>query len=78
MLTLLNQIKKEGYSLDAGTVEVVTQVINNVGFPIVVAIALFYQNSVTNKKYAELLQNLTTIINNNTDSIESLTRELRG
>lgn len=64
--------------MDAGTVETVTQVINNVGFPIVVAIALFWQSNVNSKKYAELLQNLTTIINNNTDSIESLARELRG
>lgn len=56
----------------------VIEIINGVGFPIAVSIALFWQNNQRTKQYSELLKELTTIINNNTSSIEKLTDELGG
>lgn len=54
----------------------VIEIINGVGFPIAVSIALFWQSNQRSKEYSELLRELTTIIDNNTDSIEKLTNEL--
>lgn len=56
----------------------IIEIINGVGFPIAVSIALFWQNYQQNGKYSELLRELTTIINNNTSSINALSDELRG
>lgn len=56
----------------------IIEIINGVGFPIAVSIALFWQNYQLNGKYSELLRELTTIINNNTHSINVLSDELRG
>lgn len=57
-------------------VDVIIEIINGVGFPIAVSVALFWQNNQRTKQYAELLSELTTIINNNTNSIDRLAQEL--
>lgn len=54
----------------------IVQLINNVGFPIVVAGALFWQNIKTNENYQNLLKELTDIIDNNTRSIKELSDKL--
>lgn len=54
----------------------IVQIINNVGFPIVVAGALFWQNIKTNENYQNLLKELTDIIDNNTRSIKELSEKL--
>lgn len=54
----------------------IVQIINNVGFPIVVAGALFWQNIKTNENYQTLLKELTDIIDNNTRSIKELSEKL--
>lgn len=54
----------------------IVQIINNVGFPIVVAGALFWQNIKTNENYQTLLKELTDIIDNNTRSIKELSDKL--
>lgn len=56
----------------------IIDIINGVGFPIAVSIALFWQNYQQNEKYTALLSELTTIIDNNTSSINVLSDELRG
>ena len=58
--------------------DVIVQIINNVGFPIVVAGALFWQNTKTNDHYQTLLKELTDIIDNNTRSIKELSDRLGG
>lgn len=54
----------------------IVEVINNVGFPIVVAGALFWQNIKTNENYQNLLKELTDIIDNNTRSIKELSNKI--
>lgn len=63
--------------MDVATVDTVISIINGVGFPIFVAIAMFWQNHTRTEHYQTLLREMTTIIDNNTDSIEKLTMELR-
>ena len=46
--------------------------ISNVGFPIAVSIALFYQISKTNETYLNLLRDFQDVIANNTKSVELL------
>lgn len=65
-----------GENLD--NAELVVSIINNVGFPIVVAGALFWQNTKTNENYQNLLKELTDIIDNNTQSIKELSDRLGG
>ena len=49
---------------------IVVDVISNVGFPIAVSIALFYQMFKANETYVNLLREFQEVINNNTKSIE--------
>lgn len=56
--------------------DLVVSLINNVGFPIVVAGALFWQNIKTNSNYQNLIKDLTEIIDNNTESIRELSKKL--
>lgn len=58
--------------------ETIISLVNNVGFPIVVAGALFWQNIKTNDNYQNLLKELTDIIDNNTQSIKELSDRLGG
>ena len=51
---------------------VALDIINNVGFPIAVSIALFYQMAKTNDTYIGLLRDFQEVINNNTKSIDLL------
>lgn len=51
---------------------VILEIINNVGFPIAVSIALFVQMTKTNDKYLDLLRDFKHIVQNNTESIEML------
>ena len=52
--------------------DTIINVISNVGFPIAVSIALFYQMTKTNEMYVELLRDFQEVINNNTQSINLL------
>lgn len=50
-----------------------TQFINNVGFPIAVSIALFYQNFKTNETHNKTFYEFKEVINHNSKSIMKLT-----
>ena len=50
----------------------IVDLISNVGFPIVVSIALFYQMAKANETYINLLRDFQEVINNNTQSIKLL------
>lgn len=52
--------------------ESIIQLINGVGFPIVVSIALFYQNIKQNERYQELIKDLSSVIDNNTKTLSEL------
>lgn len=52
--------------------DTIINVISNVGFPIAVSIALFYQMTKTNDMYVKLLRDFQEVINNNTQSINLL------
>lgn len=50
-----------------------TQFINNVGFPIAVSIALFYQNFKNNETHNKTFYEFKEVINHNSKSIQKLT-----
>lgn len=52
--------------------EMVIQLINGVGFPIAVSIALFYTNNKQDERYQELIRDLTSVVNNNTRVLSEL------
>ena len=52
--------------------EVVVQLINGVGFPIAVSVALFWTNTKQDERYQELIKDLTNVINNNTKVLSEL------
>ena len=56
--------------------ETVIQLINGVGFPIAVSIALFYQNSKQDERYDVQMKELTKVIENNTLSLTELNLRL--
>lgn len=49
-------------------------IINNVGFPIVVAVALFWQNFKHHEMYNKTFAEFKEVINHNSNSIEQLTK----
>lgn len=50
--------------------------ISTVGFPIVVAVAMFYQNNVLSANYQKLTQQLQDKIENNTEILTRLIEKL--
>ena len=66
-------------------INTITEIINNVGFPIAVCVALFYQNMKTNETFNKLQETLyqnTAVTQNNTaitqrleDTIRQITKE---
>ena len=53
-----------------------SEFISTVGFPIVVAVAMFYQNNVLSKNYQDLTQQLQEKIVNNTEILTRLIEKL--
>ena len=47
----------------------ILEVVSNLGFPIAVSVALFYQMNKTNETYIALLRDFQEVISNNTKSI---------
>ena len=56
--------------------DVIIQLINGVGFPIAVSIALFYQNTKQDERYQELTKDLQAVINTNTKILSELNANL--
>ena len=54
----------------------ITDLINTVGFPIVVSIAMFYQNNVLSQSFQKITQELATKIESNTLVITRLLDQL--
>ena len=52
--------------------DTIIQLINGVGFPIAVSIALFYQNTKQDERYQELTKDLQEVINTNTKTLSEL------
>lgn len=52
---------------------VFTELINSVGFPIAVTVALFWQNYKNNEMYNKTFQDFREVIDYNSQSIEKLT-----
>ena len=57
-------------------VDTIIQLINGVGFPIAVSIALFYQNTKQDERYQELTKDLQEVINTNTKTLSELNANL--
>lgn len=58
--------------------ETIIQLINGVGFPIAVSVALFYQNSKQDERYDVQMKELTKVIENNTLSLTELNLRLEN
>ena len=57
-------------------IETIVQLINGVGFPIAVSIALFYQNGKQDERYDRQMKELTKVIENNTLTLNELNLRL--
>lgn len=55
---------------------IIIDVINGVGFPIAVCVALFYQNSKQDERYDKQMKELSKVIENNTLSLTELNLRL--
>lgn len=58
--------------------ETVVQLINGVGFPIAVSVALFWQNSKQDERYSETMKDLSKVIETNTKTLAELNANLRS
>lgn len=52
--------------------DTIIQLINGVGFPIAVSVALFYQNTKQDERYQELTKDLQEVITTNTKTLSEL------
>lgn len=50
----------------------ILDVVSNLGFPIAVSVALFYQMNKSNETYIQLLRDFQQVISNNTQSVNLL------
>lgn len=53
-------------------IDIIIQLINGVGFPIAVSVALFWTNSKQDERYSNVMKELTQVINNNTKTLAEL------
>lgn len=58
--------------------DAIIQVIQTLGFPIAVAIALFWQNTKMQEQHKEELSKLTQALNNNTVALTELKDKIVG
>ena len=56
--------------------ETFINLISNVGFPIVVSIALFQQINKTSEMYLNVIRDFRTVLDNNTKSLNELARAI--
>lgn len=57
-------------------VEIIIQLVNGLGFPIFVSIALFYTNLKQGDNFKESLKDISKVIENNTDTIKNLSNKI--
>lgn len=57
--------------------EIILELINNVGFPIVVCGALFWSNHNTTKRYEDILLSFRSTIDDNTKAIRTLCEKMK-
>lgn len=50
----------------------ILDIVSNLGFPIAVSVALFYQMNKSNETYIQLLRDFQEVISNNTQSVNLL------
>lgn len=58
--------------------DVIISLINGVGFPIVVSVAMFYTNMKQDERYSNLTKDLQATINNNTKVLTELCVKIEG
>ena len=56
---------------------IITELVNTVGFPIAVSVALFWQNHKTTETYNKTFTEFKDVINHNTKTIENLTKAVK-
>lgn len=56
--------------------ETIVNLISNVGFPIVVSFALFQQINKTNAMYLDVIRDFRTVLDNNTKSLNELSKAI--
>ena len=56
----------------------VIQIIQNLGFPIAVAVALFWQNNNLQKQHKEEMDKMTSALHNNTLALTELKDKIGG
>lgn len=56
--------------------ETIVNLVSNVGFPIVVSIALFYQVNKTSETYLSVIREFRTVIDNNTNTLHELSKAI--
>lgn len=56
--------------------ETIVNLISNVGFPIVVSVALFQQINKTNEMYLNVIRDFRNVLENNTQSLQELSKAI--
>lgn len=56
--------------------ETIVNLISNVGFPIVVSVALFQQINKTNEMYLNVIRDFRNVLENNTQSLMELSKAI--
>lgn len=56
--------------------ETIVNFISNVGFPIVVSVALFQQINKTNEMYLNVIRDFRNVLENNTKSLNELSKAI--
>lgn len=55
-----------------GLIQVITDLINGVGFPVAVCIALFWSNHETSKNHVKIIREFKEVLKENTEALKTL------
>lgn len=62
--------------MDSGIISAIAELINGVGFPVAVCVALFWNNRETTKQHHEVLKEFRTVIQENTETLKILSERV--
>ena len=58
--------------MEIGLIQVITDLINGVGFPVAVCIALFWSNHETAKNHVKIIREFKEVLKENTEALKTL------
>lgn len=62
--------------MEVGLIQLITELVNGVGFPVAVCIALFWSNHETSKNHVKIIREFKEVLKENTEALQQLSQKV--